>query len=196
MFPILASRLSRPLALQCCIRAHRDRLDGGTKWAAGQVLCNTLATTGACRNTGACRGDFLPISSSGLMGVAHRDYVAELISTGARAGAPEPNGEWSASRDDYAAPAMYRANRPHARQRSVTWQRGGGGKSVGVRSIWPEQDGQLSGDPVRSLAIRWSACAGLNVAGLGLRISTTSRLQLIPETTAPVRLVTANPLSP
>jgi len=72
--------------------------------------------------------------------------------------------------DDHAAPAMYLANRPHARQRRVTWQRGGGGKSVGVRSIWPEQEGQLSGDPVRSLAIRWSACAGLNVAGLGLRI--------------------------
>ena len=65
---------------------------------------------------------------------------------------------------------MYLANRPHARQRRVTWQRGGGGKSVGVRSICPEQDGQLSGEPVRSLAIRWSACAGLNVAGLGLRI--------------------------
>src|SRR5690242_6989619 len=69
-----------------------------------------------------------------------------------------------------AAPAMYLAKRPHSRQRSVTWQRGGGGKSVGVRSIWPEQDGQLSGAPVRSLAIRWRACAGLNVAGLGLRI--------------------------
>ena len=53
-----------------------------------------------------------------------------------------------------AAPAMYLANRPHVRQRSVTWQRGGGGKSFGVRSIWPEQEGQLSGDPVRSLAIR------------------------------------------
>jgi hypothetical protein len=49
---------------------------------------------------------------------------------------------------------MYLAKRPHMRQRRVTWQRGGGGKSFGVRSIWPEQDGQLSGDPVRSLAIR------------------------------------------
>lgn len=27
----------------------------------------------------------------------------------------------------YAAPAMYRAMRPHSRQRSVTWERGGGG---------------------------------------------------------------------
>jgi len=90
-----------------------------------------------------------------------------------------------------AAPAMYRASRPHARHRSVTWQRGGGGKSSGVRSIWPEQDGQLSGAPVRSLAIRWRACAGLNVAGLGLRICATSRLQVHPGwRTAPVRLVT------
>ena len=53
--------------------------------------------------------------------------------------------------------------------------------SSGVRSIWPEQDVQLSGEPVRSLAIRWSACAGLNVAGLGLRICATSRLHCIPE---------------
>jgi hypothetical protein len=49
---------------------------------------------------------------------------------------------------------MYRASLPHSRQRSVTWQRGGGGKSFGVRSIGPEQDGQLSGDPERSLAIK------------------------------------------
>src|SRR5690349_14125441 len=77
---------------------------------------------------------------------------------------------WRSLHSRQAAPAMYLAKRPHARQRSVTWQRGGGGKSVGVRSIWPEQDGQLSGEPVRSFAIRWSACAGLNVAGLGLRI--------------------------
>lgn len=195
MFPILSSRLSRPLALQCCIRAHRDRLDGGTKWAAGQVLCNTLATTGACRNTGACRGD-LPISSSGLMGVAHRDNARRANQRGERGWSQNLTAGGVRLATIYAAPAMYRANRPHARQRSVTWQRGGGGKSVGVRSISPEQDGQLSGDPVRSLAIRWSACAGLNVAGLGLRISTTSRLQLIPETTAPVRLVTANPLIP
>jgi hypothetical protein len=36
----------------------------------------------------------------------------------------------------------------------------------------PEQDGQLSGVPVLSLAIRFSACAGLYVAGRGLRIGT------------------------
>jgi len=40
----------------------------------------------------------------------------------------------------------------------------------GERSICPEQDGQLSGDPVRSLAIRCRACAGLYVTGLGFRI--------------------------
>ena len=36
--------------------------------------------------------------------------------------------------------------------------------------MFPEQDGQLSGEPVRSLAIKCSACAGLYVAGRGLRI--------------------------
>jgi hypothetical protein len=70
----------------------------------------------------------------------------------------------------YAAPAMYRATRPHARHCSVTCERGGGGKSSGVRSICPEHDGQLSGEPFRSLAIKWSACTGLYVAGRGLRI--------------------------
>src|SRR6187401_2379895 len=35
----------------------------------------------------------------------------------------------------------------------------------------PEQDGQLSGEPVRSLAIKCSACAGLYVAGRGLRMT-------------------------
>jgi hypothetical protein len=34
----------------------------------------------------------------------------------------------------------------------------------------PEQDGQLSGDPVRSLEISVSAWAGLYVSGRGLRI--------------------------
>ena len=43
--------------------------------------------------------------------------------------------------------------------------------SVGVRSIAPEQDGQLNGVPVRSFAIRFNACAGLYVAGRGLRIA-------------------------
>jgi len=38
----------------------------------------------------------------------------------------------------------------------------------------PEHDGQLSGEPVRSLAIRLSACAGLYVAGRGLRICPSS----------------------
>ena len=70
----------------------------------------------------------------------------------------------------YAAPAMYRARRPHSRHCKVTCERGGGGKSSGVRSICPEQDGQLNGEPFRSFAIRWSACTGLYVAGRGLRI--------------------------
>lgn len=66
---------------------------------------------------------------------------------------------------------MYRATRPHWVQRSVTWEWGAGGVNEGDLSMFPEQDGQLSGDPVRSLAIRWSACAGLYVAGRGLRMS-------------------------
>jgi len=65
---------------------------------------------------------------------------------------------------------MYRAIRPHVLQRSVTCERGGGGNCRGVRSIGPEHDGQLSGEPVRSFAIRFRACAGLYVAGRGLRI--------------------------
>jgi hypothetical protein len=34
----------------------------------------------------------------------------------------------------------------------------------------PEQEGQLREVPVRSFAIRFSACAGLYVAGRGLRM--------------------------
>jgi|SRR5579863_4274253 len=71
----------------------------------------------------------------------------------------------------YAAPAMYRANRPHRVHFSVTWDFGGGGMRVGSRSIGPEQDGQLRGEPLRSLAIRCSACAGLYVFGRGLRMN-------------------------
>lgn len=41
---------------------------------------------------------------------------------------------------------------------------------AGDRSIGPEQEGQLSGAPFRSLAIKCSAWAGLYVAGRGLRI--------------------------
>jgi hypothetical protein len=41
---------------------------------------------------------------------------------------------------------------------------------VGLRSILPEHDGQLRGDPLRSLTMRCSAWAGLYVAGRGLRI--------------------------
>ncbi len=54
----------------------------------------------------------------------------------------------------YAAPAMYRANRPQRVHRSVTCDLGGGGTRVGSRSIGPEQDGQLNGEPLRSLAMR------------------------------------------
>ena len=70
-----------------------------------------------------------------------------------------------------AAPAIYRATRPHISHRSVTWLRGGGGIRAGSRSNCADaQDGQTSGIPVRSLAIRFSACAGLYDAGRGLRM--------------------------
>jgi hypothetical protein len=62
---------------------------------------------------------------------------------------------------------MYRANLPQLRQRSVTCDRGGGGVCVGSRSMGPEQEGQLSGLPLRSLEMRCSACAGLYVFGRG-----------------------------
>lgn len=41
---------------------------------------------------------------------------------------------------------------------------------MGSRTIAPEQDGQLSGEPLLSLVIRWSACAGLYEFGRGFRI--------------------------
>lgn len=69
---------------------------------------------------------------------------------------------------------MYRATRPHPTHVSVTCVRGGGGAIPGSRSIEPEQDGQLSGSPLRSLAIRWRACAGLYELGLGFRIRSPS----------------------
>ena len=74
--------------------------------------------------------------------------------------------------DRQAAPAIYRATRPHLLQRSVTCERGSGGTWSGERSIGPEHEGQLSGEPVRSLAIRWRACAGLYVAGRGFLMAT------------------------
>ena len=43
----------------------------------------------------------------------------------------------------------------------------------GDRSIFPEHEGQLRGEPVRSLAIKCSACAGLYVAGRGLRMTSS-----------------------
>ncbi len=73
---------------------------------------------------------------------------------------------------------MYRAVLPHAVHLSVTCERGGGGKRLGSLSIFPAQEGQLRGEPVRSLAMRCSACAGLYVAGRGLRIG-TPRLERI-----------------
>lgn len=57
----------------------------------------------------------------------------------------------------------------------------------------PEQEGQLSGEPLRSLAMRFSAWAGLYVAGRGLRMF-FSLNNKHPGSTAPVRLRTANPL--
>jgi hypothetical protein len=70
----------------------------------------------------------------------------------------------------YAAPATYFAIRPHVVHVNVTCARGAGGKFRGSRLMLPEQDGQLSGDPVRSLEISVSAWAGLYVSGRGLRI--------------------------
>ena len=43
----------------------------------------------------------------------------------------------------------------------------------GDRSIFPEHEGQLRGESVRSLAIKCSACAGLYVAGRGLRMTSS-----------------------
>lgn len=43
--------------------------------------------------------------------------------------------------------------------------------SVGVRSILPEQVGQLNGEPARSVEMRCKACTGLYVAGRGLRMT-------------------------
>ena len=65
---------------------------------------------------------------------------------------------------------MYRATRPQAVHLSVTCVRGGGGALNGSRSIDPEQDGQLSASPARSLAMRWRACAGLYEFCRGFRI--------------------------
>lgn len=50
----------------------------------------------------------------------------------------------------------------------------------------PEHDGQLSGDPVRSLAIRWSAWAGLYVFGRGFRIEDLPELQRTHYASAPI----------
>jgi hypothetical protein len=44
--------------------------------------------------------------------------------------------------------------------------------------MFPEHDGQLSGEPVRSLAIKCSACAGLYVAGRGLRMTSSKTVFL------------------
>ena len=61
---------------------------------------------------------------------------------------------------------------------NVTCELGGGGAETGSRMIWPEQDGQLSGRPVRSAAIKCSACAGLYVFGRGLRIPRYPRVMV------------------
>lgn len=64
--------------------------------------------------------------------------------------------------------------RPHEAQVSVTCDRGGGGTCIGSRSNEPDpHDGQLRGDPLRSVAMRWRAWAGLYVAGRGLRIKSS-----------------------
>ena len=71
---------------------------------------------------------------------------------------------------NHAAPAMYRATRPQLVHFRVTCACGGGGVWLGLRSMRPAHEGQLSGDPLRSFEIRCSACAGLYVAGRGLRM--------------------------
>src|SRR4026207_858277 len=63
---------------------------------------------------------------------------------------------------------------------SVTCECGVGGMMEGDRSIFPEQEGQLRGEPVRSLAIKCSACAGLYVAGRGLRMTSSKKLYSRP----------------
>ena len=70
---------------------------------------------------------------------------------------------------------MYFANRPQFVQRNVTWLRGGGMTSPGSFSISPEHEGHESGVPLRSLAMRLSAWAGLYEAGRGLRIDISLR---------------------
>src|SRR5436190_3414309 len=49
-------RLARPLTPQGRVRCHRDRLDGGTVGAAGQVLCKTLMPTIGSREMETARG--------------------------------------------------------------------------------------------------------------------------------------------
>src|SRR6185312_1985750 len=63
--------------------------------------------------------------------------------------------------------------RPQLAQRSVTCERGGGGVESGSRTMSPEQEGQLSGIPLRSCEMSCSAWAGLYVAGRGLRIESS-----------------------
>jgi hypothetical protein len=58
--------------------------------------------------------------------------------------------------------------------------------SSGERSMFPEHEGQLSGEPVRSLAIKCSACAGLYVAGRGLRMTPPKNCKHDPLTRRPV----------
>ena len=53
----------------------------------------------------------------------------------------------------------------------MTCDLGGGGTKTGSRAICPDpHEGQLKGEPVRSVAIRFNAWAGLYVAGRGLRM--------------------------
>ena len=62
----------------------------------------------------------------------------------------------------------------------------------GDRSIFPEHEGQLRGEPVRSLAIKCSACAGLYVAGRGLRMTSSKNCILdLYAKTADVGKITA-----
>ena len=51
----------------------------------------------------------------------------QLAGRDGRTLSPDGDGSLSVGLVGYAAPAMYRAIRPHSRHRSVTWDRGGGG---------------------------------------------------------------------
>ncbi len=143
---------------------------------AGRLLTDGDASAGArrTRDSAAARGSRVP-SAGCAQGPSY--FLIPVLGSASPACGSDAGNATSVLRSHhcdpirYAAPAIYRANRPQRVHFSVTWDFGGGGMRVGSRSIGPEQDGQLSGEPLRSLAIRCSACAGLYVFGRGLRMN-------------------------